>query len=152
MARSGPLFKYSAAARKYAYIDARNKGYSHHDTLHNPDCIEFMILRASQYAELRQDDPRPGRATKAPNVPAPVPVRLKPIEASTTGFEALATLGFIRGLYVVADGSRGYKITLKLDHHEYGHVYRYGIVRNISEVESVLFRWYRDPYWTPDKL
>jgi len=148
---SARFSKYSAAARKYAFIKVLDEGYTPQDTVKNPSCIERMIHYAELYNAAVRPLPGLESTVRSAVVPPSKPVPANPPSPTVSIITSLAALGALRGLYVVVDGAGRYKVTVKLTTAKHGACYRYGVVDHEDDIEPLLWHFAQSDYWTPDK-
>ncbi len=134
-----------------ATASLREQGFEVDATSQNPlhwaqvaDHCQFILdqLHESPYAQPADDRP----AVLAPrHIPTPH------YPAKSDVFTALAALGALRGVHLVADSRGGFSLTVKVTLQTGQRVYRYGRLLNADGVEDLIYRWLRKGYWTPDK-
>jgi hypothetical protein len=104
-----------------------------------------------------QPAPAENAAPTAANAPsydnvalAPANVQFLPM-AVPTGWALLHALGTIRQISLVAGGSRGYKLTVRITLHSGARVYRHGECLDPTEIDSLVTLFCQKGYWSPDK-
>lgn len=149
--RKAALSGYTLSERKWAFIDAMNNGFTVKDTAVNPLCISWMCARIELYREAISNEPRAREVPVSTAVPSPDVVPPPPSQAPADIFAAIQDVGSLRGLYLVGDGGGGYTVTVKILHKSRGRVYRYGRLRDASQLGTLIRQWNREDRWTPDK-
>lgn len=145
------LPKYPAPARKWAFIKVLDEGFTPHDTTHSPQCIQRMIYHAEQYQRAQQPLPGLAATPTRPDVSAPGRVPPAPDTAEARIFEAMAAVGTLRGLHLVAGSGGDWGLTVKLTLPSGKQVYRYGRLQHPNQLVSVISHWIANPRWIPDK-
>jgi hypothetical protein len=152
MKRNDTLSRYSKQARHWAFVKVVDEGYSPSDTVRDPNCIRRMIHHAELYQQAQRPLPGLEPPVVRPTLSAPSRVSDDYLEATDGFLGALASVGTLRGLYVVADGRGGYTATIKVTLPDGRHVYRYGRLNSPGGLTDMLESTILNDRWTPDKL
>ncbi len=152
MKQTDIIRRYPLQSRSWAFVDALNNGWTPAQTAHDPECIAWMLTRLELYrsATLGVHIDRPTH--ERPVIPAPAGVSPDYEQASISFWSSLASVGSLRGLYLVSDGRSGYSATIKVTLPCGRRVYRYGRLQSPDGLEQMLEHTIRNDRWTPDKI
>lgn len=144
--------RYSKHAFTWAFQQLCDAGEGSIRIYEDPEAIERMHRLCRQYESLQRPLPGLEPTPDRPTIPAPASVSNEYTEASNNFWGALACVGSLRGLYLVADGRGGYTATIKVTLPCGKHVYRYGRLQHPSGIEDMLHHTVENDRWSPDRM
>lgn len=144
--------RYSKHAFTWAFQHLFDDGEISIRIYDDPEAIARMHRLCRQYERLQRPLPGLEPAPVRPDIPAPSRLPNEYSEASHNFWGALACVGSLRGLYLVADGRGGYTATIKVTLPCGKHVYRYGRLQHPSGIEDMLHHTVENDRWTPDRM